>query len=174
MPAARRSEYRFYPVLLSRWDVKVIFVLAEDDTVYVPVRPLCRELGIDSPTQLARIKQSAKLAPGLREVPLQTSKGERPTYALRRRECATWIADIDPERVKSSVQGKIREFQADVMAAADRLLFGDLSGVYRSTIEHRHITGELRGDCPRCGAPLVAVIGDGRTYFEIDDREDEE
>lgn len=173
MPAAQRSEFRFYPVLLSRWDVRVVFVLTQDETMYVPIRPLCRELGIDSPSQLARIKQNPKLARGLLEVPMPTSKGERPTFALRRRECASWIADIDPDRVKAKVRGKLREFQSDVMAAADRLLFGDLSGVYRSTVEHRHATGEIRGECPRCGAPLILVIGgEGRPCFEIDERGD--
>lgn len=173
MPAPQRSEFRFYPVLLTDWNVRVVFVRTQDDTMYVPIRPLCRELGIDSPTQLERIKANPKLACGLIEVPLPTKRGERPTYALRRRECATWLADIDPDRVKESVRGRVKAFQADVMAAADRLLFGDLSGVYASTVEHRHTrgaTGSIRGECPRCGAPLILVIGgEGKPRFEIDD-----
>jgi hypothetical protein len=54
------------------------------------------------------------------------------------------------------------------MAVADRLLFSDLSGVYRETIEHRHATGAIRGSCRRCGAPLILVRADAKPYCAID------
>jgi hypothetical protein len=73
------------------------------------------------------------------------------------------------ELLKESVRGRVKEFQADVMAAADRVLFGDLSGAYRETIEHRHATGAIRGSCPRCGAPLILIIGEAKPYFVIDE-----
>ncbi len=88
---------------------------------------------------------------------------------LRRRETAWWIANINPKKVKASVRDDLEEFQAALMAEADRLAVGDLSSVLPALQPHQTIRGELTGDCPGCGAALCFVIAETGVHLRIND-----
>ncbi len=47
------------------YEDKVLAVRIKDGTVYVPVRPICEQLGISWPSQSNRIKRDAVLSDGL-------------------------------------------------------------------------------------------------------------
>ena len=88
---------------------------------------------------------------------------------LRRRETAWWIANINPKKVKASVRDDLEEFQAALMAEADRLAVGDLSSVMPALQPFQTIRGELTCNCPRCGAALCFVIAETGVHLRIND-----
>jgi hypothetical protein len=158
--------YKPYAVQLHRWDMAVTIVRTDDGRAFFAVRPLCQGLGINSQTQLAMLQDDERYADALHTFRIPTAGGMQDVVCLRRRETAWWIANVNPKKVKASVRDDLEEFQAALMAEADRLLFGALPHVPES--ERGHVDyrqhDRIRIACLDCGAPHVVVIENGQAY----------
>jgi hypothetical protein len=89
---------------------------------------------------------------------------------LRSREAAWWLVSIAPRRLPEHLRGRMQELRASLLAAADRLVFGDLSNVTRDLplAISAPTRGELCFGCPRCGAPLCFVVEGTDIHLRID------
>jgi hypothetical protein len=142
----------------------------ENRVVYVPIRPICVTLGIDSRTQVDRIQKDEQYAGAREEILVPTSGGRQEMVCLRAREAAWWVFSISPQRLPAHLRENLTLMKQGLMDAADRLLFGDLSAVVRAGEFQigRPMRGELTFSCPRCGSPLCFVIEDTDIHLRVD------
>lgn len=109
----------------------VLLETGEAPAIYVPLRPLCEQLGLSWSGQRERIMRDAVLSDELRSVRLtRTEAGERDLLALPLEFLPGWLFGISTARVKPELQDKIvryrrdcfralwRAFQAETMPAA--------------------------------------------------------
>lgn len=162
--------YKPFVATLDKWQMTVPIIRTDDGRVYFAIRALCRGLGVSVQAQLEALQADEYYAAALHPFKIPTDGGMQETMCIRKRECAWWLAHISPKRVKADVRGRLEEFQADLMAAADRLAFGDLSDVLAGTsralqpLPH----GAFYFPCQRCGAPHRFIVRNGQAYIEID------
>lgn len=149
---------RYLPVDMPAWDVKLLFVQDDDGTLYLPVRMTCQALGIDHKGQLERLQGEDGYPDALVELPIPTAGGMQRATCIRKREGAAWVGSINPRKVKASVRGRLEEFRNDLLAAADRLLFGDMSGIATLPAVVKRPHGHIDLDCPRCGAGWTLLL----------------
>jgi hypothetical protein len=125
--------YRPRKVYLDTWNTEVLFMVDEDNkVVYVPVRPICVSLGIDSRTQVDRIQKDEQYEDAIEEILVPTAGGRQEMVCLRAKEAAWWVFSIAPQRLPVQLRENLAVMKQSLMDAADRLLFGDLSAVVRS------------------------------------------
>src|SRR5262249_26491224 len=138
--------------------------------VYVPIRPICLTVGIDSRTQIDRIQRDEQYEGAIEEILVPTAGGRQEMICLRAKEAAWWVFSIAPRRLPAHLREHLTAMKQNLMDAADRLLFGDLSEVVRSGPLQigRPTYGQLTFACPRCGAPLCFVIEGTGIHLRID------
>jgi arsenical pump membrane protein len=74
-----------------------------------------------------------------------------------------------------TARGPLGRFQEELLAAADRWLFGDNTDVVNDTSDKTAIpiTGRVRlGECPRCGAPLCLEIDASGNHLRVEGEEE--
>lgn len=163
--------YRCHAVHLEQWNMDVTIILTEDRQVYIPIRQMCGGLGISSTSQLETLRAHEPYASALLDLTIPTAGGAQEVACLPKLECARWLANIDPKRVKAQVRDHLEEIQADIWSHADRLIFRDLSsltGAARQAIA-KQPHGSIHFGCLRCGAPHRATIEAGAFILEIDE-----
>jgi P22_AR N-terminal domain len=137
----------------------------EEGELYLPLRPTCATLEIDSTTALETIKADSRLIPGLRAIKLPTPGGEQKLQCLRSTEYSWWLALIDPRRFKEERRANLIERQRVLMNLARDIMLKRQElrpiamgkSIKQVTIKG---TGQLEGDfiCLKCGAPHHLVI----------------
>jgi P22_AR N-terminal domain len=169
------AQYTYPTLSLPRWDLTVP-TARQGNTLYFPVAFFCDFLGIDKRKQVEVLRADPRNGGDLvlREVPFKLSGvGWRTPLAIRKAEAAVWLAGIDPARCKPAVRDRVRDFQADVIAAADRLLFGESPSVpveQRGAVEYSQHE-RVKMNCLDCGAPHVVVIINGVAHVERERRD---
>lgn len=134
--------------------------------VYFPMRALCGVVGLAPQKQVERLREDGRFADALRTLPVPTPKGLRDAVCINRGTpqkpyVAMWLGSVDTTRCAITAKGPVERFQAELFAAADRFLFGDLSDVVSDDVSRaaRPIAGILHlGDCPRCGLGLCLIM----------------
>jgi P22_AR N-terminal domain len=168
------ETYRYCRLRIRYFDVDVPAV-AIGRMVCFPLRALCKVIGINAQTQVDKLRADSAYTGALREdVPIPTIKGERPATCIRRKEVGRWLLGIDAARCAITARGPLERFQEELLAAADRWLFGDNSDVATDGTERTAlpITGTLRlGECPRCGAHLCLEIDGTGNHLRIEGEE---
>lgn len=161
--------YKPFPVHLERFDMDVTIVRTDDARAYFPVRHVCRSLGVSVQSQLDVLQADERYADALRPFRIPTEGGMQEMACIRQREAAWWIGHINPKKVRPEMRTRIEEYQAALMAEADRLAFGDLSAVLRDgqIQPYQPIRGELFFGCPRCGVPLCFVVADSGVHLRV-------
>lgn len=99
---------------------QIVAVLLEGEGTAVPVRLICRALGLDVASQSERIQAHEVLARGLRVVRVRQGSQLRPVAALLHRFIPFWLATISPHQVDEAVRPKLVRYQTelvDVLAA---------------------------------------------------------
>src|SRR5215212_3663712 len=94
----------------------LVAVLAADETIYVPLRPICKFLGLTWPGQFERLKNNPVLSETLRLVPVQrtTATGGVPdVLALPLKFLPGWLFGIQASRVKPALRDKILRYQRE-------------------------------------------------------------
>jgi P22_AR N-terminal domain len=122
------SDVSQYEIPLRDWGVTVPVAFA-DGRFYFPLRLLCAVLGIQEQMQIERLRRHEILARLLRQLPVKTRTGVRPTWCLDRRGIAFWLGSIQVASVRQEIRPRLLEFQEALVDAADRLLFGEVGVV---------------------------------------------
>ena len=94
---------------------------AENDTIYVPIRPLCDFLGLNFASQSKRIQRDEILSEVRGVVMMTTPSGDQPMVCLPIEYLNGWLFGIQSSRVKPELREKIREYKYScyhVLAAA--------------------------------------------------------
>lgn len=164
------ATYTYGTAYLTRWDAELP-IAREGNTQWMPVRALCTILGIDSGGQLAVLRADSRYRDALREAAIPTAKGWHTAIWIRRAEAALWLAGIDPARVKITARGPLADFQVELMAEADRLLFGAAPRAGEAERGRVDVImdarpGVYRVYCEDCGAPHIIVVEDGKPRVE--------
>jgi len=76
----------------------------DNKVVYVPVRPICVTLGIDSRTQVDRIQKDEQYDGAIEEVLVPTAGGRQEMVCLRAKEAAWWVFSIAPQRFARTLE----------------------------------------------------------------------
>lgn len=167
----KQETYRYGRLPIPRFGVTVPAVMV-GRVVYFPVRSFCQVLGVAHQTQKTRLKENSRIAPYLREVPVPSVKGLRPTLCIHREKLAEWLDKIDPSHCKlASTRELLNRFQDDVSAAADGFLWGRAGAtVYdEATKTDAPITGVLHvGHCPGCGMALCVTFDQDGAHLRPD------
>ena len=176
-------RFRWYRRFLPACDAWL--TVAEDlDTgeLWFPIRPLCLILGVDSPSQVERIKGSWRLAPALHQISIPADQRHDGTWSnVQQTSClpfdefAWWMGDIDPRGATPRIREKLLRRQRALMALARELQRADDAGVEElarrissddgaapragaATAAATVATGEIHLHCPRCHTPICVVI----------------
>lgn len=163
--------YRPRRKYLEAWGAEVLFMVDETNkVVYVPIRPVCSTLGINSQTQVDRIQKDEQYEGAIEELLVPTAGGRQEMVCLRAKEAAWWVFSIAPKRLPPHLRDNLAAMKQALMDAADRLLFGDLSEVVQAGAVQlgRPLRGELCFGCPRCGAPLCFVVEGTDIHLRVD------
>lgn len=152
-------------------DVPVVRVPGMGD--YIPMRMLCRALGIAHQPQLQRLQVDDDLAVGVETFSIQTAGGEQQMVCLRRREVAWWLGSLDSRLVRKLEQRfntTLAEFKRELMDAADRLWWGVAEVPPERALAVAEPSGAIYLHCRRCRARhrLELVPGAG-VHWEIDE-----
>lgn len=164
-------EGQHLPVYLPDWGITAHWVLAPDGTPYLAVRKTCEELGVASASQLEKLgADDGYNDPAvLREFRIVTGGGVQATKCLRRAEAALWIATIKPGKVRPALREKIADVRRAIIAVADRLVFGDKTGVVAASDPTPRMEMTAYLYCLKCHAPHK-LTWDGRdTHWEINE-----
>lgn len=106
---------------INFYDDQILVVKVEDGTVYVPIRPICEQLGVDWSGQAKKLNSDPVLSEVSMsvELTLQTSPGSRRPKTSRML-CLPldyvngWIFGINVNRVKEEIRAKLMQYQRDV------------------------------------------------------------
>lgn len=135
-----------------------------DGALYLPVRPSCAALELDSTSALETIKADSRLAPGLARVKLPTAGGEQVQQCLRAREYSWWLMLVDPRRFKPERRAKLIARQNALMNLAEEIVLKRKS-LGALTKPQQKVSGQVEAHvrCLKCGAPHLLVI-DGQGW----------
>ncbi len=172
MATETAQHYRYATLRIRHFDVRVPAVIV-GRVAYFPVGTLCDRMGLSFPAQRRRLKEDARLAKHQRFLPVPTVKGQRDTLCIRKEGVAIWFTLVEPSKCAvAKTRELLEKFQAELFAAADRFLFGDVADVTydEATKTAAPIIGSLSvGACPHCGAALRLAYTDSGAHLEPDE-----
>src|SRR6266581_5456860 len=112
-------------IVLPYFDEEVPVLYLADGTAYLPVRSLCRILGLRAETHIPRW-QKLVLWACARKLPLQTARGERMVWCLHRGALPFWCICFNWSVVSAERREQLRQateaWQEDVAQAHQLLL----------------------------------------------------
>jgi hypothetical protein len=112
-------------IVLPYFDEEVPVLYLADGTAYLPVRPLCRMLGLRPETHIPRWRRLV-LWTNARKLPLQTARGERLVWCLHMGALPFWCACFNWSLVSVGRREQLRRatdaWQEDVALAQQLLL----------------------------------------------------
>jgi hypothetical protein len=114
-----------FDIPLRDWGVTAQVAFA-DGKIWFPIRLLCAVLGIDGQKQIDRMRQHEVISRLMRQFPITTRTGTRPTWCIERRGIGFWLGSIQVASVRTEIRPRLLDFQEVLVDAADRLLFGEL------------------------------------------------
>jgi hypothetical protein len=96
------------------------------ETIYVPLRPLCEYLGLDWSAQLQRLKRDAVLSELQGVVIITTpSGGPQEMVCLPLEYLNGWLFGINPTRVKPALKDKVIRYQKECYKALAQYFQGE-------------------------------------------------
>jgi len=103
---------------ITFYDDQVIAVKVEDEKIYVPIRPICDLIGVDSASQRQRIDRDLVLSEVVKLCDVvTTSQGQTPQRrtmtALPLDYLNGWLFGINAKRVNENVRPKLLQYQRD-------------------------------------------------------------
>jgi hypothetical protein len=163
----------WHEVYLEVLDARVTITKTEGG-LYFSISDLCDALGITPQQQQANIRRDTRFQGQWCYLPVRIGNAApRKHLCLRKASTALWLLEVDDNRVRPLIRGKLKQIQHALMEAADRLMFGDEPDIVRldgHRIElRRPIRGQLHFDCLNCGAQhCLTIDGDG-VHLELAD-----
>src|SRR5438105_3850352 len=120
----QRQSIRQTTMVLPYFDEEVPVLYLANGTAYLPVRALCRMLGLRAETHIPRW-QKLVLWASARKLPLQTARGQRMVWCLHLGALSFWCACFNWSLVSTARREQLRQateaWQEDV-AQAQRIL----------------------------------------------------
>ncbi|HEX2348901.1 MAG TPA: phage antirepressor N-terminal domain-containing protein [Ktedonobacterales bacterium] len=141
--------------------------VAEDyqGNLYLPVRPICAALELDSATSIDTIKADSRLAPGLVRIQLPSAGGDQLQQCLRSEEYGWWLMIVDPCRFKPERRVPLAGRQRVLMRLAKDIVLkhSALKALPQQRMPQTAdipVSGQAEGvlHCLNCGAPHLIVI----------------
>src|SRR6266516_7157307 len=124
MRGKQRQAIQQTTIILPYFDEEVAALYLADGTAYLPVRALCRMLGLRAETHIPRWRKLVLWA-SARKLPLQTARGQRIVWCLHRGALPFWCACFNWSLVAPLRREQLRQatdaWQEDV-AQANRLM----------------------------------------------------
>lgn len=112
----------------------VLLETGEAPAIYVPLRPLCEQLGLSWSGQRERVMRDAVLSDELRSVRItRTEAGERELLCLPLEFLPGWLFGISTARVKPELQAKILRYRRDCFRALWRAFQAEPAPVRQPT-----------------------------------------
>lgn len=154
------ADGQYLAVKLDQWDITAHWVISPEGMPYLAIARQCAELGVAFQSQMAKLSADDAMTDDiLRPFIIETGGGRQATKCIRKPEAALWIAGINPAKVKKELRAKMADIRAGILMAADRIVFGDYTGVMAISSPPAR-GGDLHlGGCPRCHAQLAAHVG---------------
>jgi hypothetical protein len=110
---------------LPFFDEEIPAIYLADGTTYLPVRALCRMLGLCAETHISRWRKLVLWA-SARKLPLQTARGQRIVWCLHLGALPFWCACFNWSLVSAERRGQLRQatnaWQEDVALSQQLLL----------------------------------------------------
>ncbi len=98
-----------------------------DETILVPLRPLCEYLGIDWSSQAKRLRRDPVLGPAVRSVVMMTTdRGERPMVSVPLSLLPGWLFGLQANRVRAELREKIVRYQRECFEVLWTAFKGDI------------------------------------------------
>jgi P22_AR N-terminal domain len=107
---------------------RLIAVILEGEGIAVPVREICRTLGLDIDTQSARLREHEVLSQGLRVVRIRYGDRIRSVVAILHKYIPFWMATITPGLVAEYVRPKLVRYQIELVDLLAAIYGGGLQG----------------------------------------------
>jgi len=169
---ATRQLFETLRYHLGDWDLDLFLVRTPEvkspQDCWFSVRPICEQLGVDVSGQRERLQADHRFVGSLRELPVKTGAGYRPSLCMRIEKIGLWFTIISPLKINPRFRGKLEALQADIERKAAEAILGEAAAHLLPThakpetpVEVVH--GEMHFHCPSCHAPLCVVI-DGSGY----------
>ncbi|MCO5190570.1 MAG: phage antirepressor N-terminal domain-containing protein [Anaerolineae bacterium] len=92
---------------------EIVAVLAKDGLVYVPIRPICDNLGITLAGQRERIGRDPVLSKAVSSVSVTLTQQSRAMLCLPLKFIPGWLFGINANRVKEDLRDKIIRYQEE-------------------------------------------------------------
>jgi hypothetical protein len=124
MRGKQRQAIQQTTLMLPYFDEEVPALYLADGTAYLPVRALCRMLGIRAETHIPRWRKLLLWA-NARKLPLQTARGQRIVWCLHSGALPFWCACFNWSLVSAERREQLRQATDDWLedvAQAHRLL----------------------------------------------------
>ncbi|MFL5806159.1 MAG: phage antirepressor N-terminal domain-containing protein [Roseiflexaceae bacterium] len=107
---------------------RLIAVILEGEGIAVPVREICRTLGLDIDTQSARLREHEVLSQGLRVVRIRYGDRIRSVVAILHKYIPFWMATITPGLVAEHVRPKLVRYQIELVDLLAAIYGGEQQG----------------------------------------------
>ena len=107
MAAQIQKTVRFYG------DELIAIQTIDSGAIFVPLNRLCDNLGVARNRQVQRIRDHPVLSRGYTTLEIETGGGRQETQCLRLDLIPLWLAGINANRVASTVQAKLVQYQAE-------------------------------------------------------------
>ena len=108
-----------------------LFAVADGETVFVAVKPICDGLGIDPKKQRERIQRDPVLSEGGAMMALPSAGGPQETFCLRLDLLQGWLFGIDAARVAPEARDRVLAYKRECCAVLFRHFYGERATVAR-------------------------------------------
>lgn len=107
------------------YDDEIVVAVAEDGTVYVPIRPICDLMGVDRSAQQRRVQRDPVLSQVAKTVPVLSSAVMAPDVAASSRPKTSymlalpldylngWLFGMNADRVKPEIRDRLIRYQLE-------------------------------------------------------------
>jgi hypothetical protein len=118
------DEHEIVPIeqkIVNFYNDEIVAIRAADGTVYVPIRPICDNLGVTLAGQRERINRDPVLSEVATSVSVTLTQQARDMICLPLKFIPGWLFGINAERVKPELRSAIIRYQKecfDVLAEA--------------------------------------------------------
>ena len=88
-----------------------VIAIKIDEIVYVPIKPICENLGIAWASQLEKIKADSLLSKAILSTSMATNSGTQSTLCLPLKYMYGWLMKLNPSKVAPHVSDKLIQYQ---------------------------------------------------------------
>lgn len=159
---------KYYPRTVKEWGINANLLKGANGEVYFPVRQICEDLGLNVGDQLAQLRSDPEAKDSLVDMKVYTTGGFQPMMCIARKECAWWLAHIEPKKVREDIRADLMAIRKILKDAAEALMFGEASQapeIERGTVAvSAHIV--FIHSCATCGDTWRITYSNGEISVE--------